>query len=208
MPKDRETELKYLVPSETVLERLMKDARALNFPGLAADRFSGPFGRNDTYYDTENLTLLRAGRCFRMGGVSAGFARISFKEKTDDPETRIEIEAEVEYKDIPKALQGKIRPRPVAALRKIIGKREIRPKLRVYKLLYGLTVNTCKVTFGHVVYAGPSGSCELLDLEIEERLTSLPETSKQVAAILAPRYGLALDMRSKYEMGMALVGGV
>ncbi len=206
MPKGREIELKYIVPSEAELNRLISDARALHFPGLKAAWFYGPFNRNDTYYDTDDLALLRAGRCFRMGGKSARETRISFKEETGDPKERIEITDCLKAKDALAALDIAYPSAAMDALNEATGYRPVRPTLRVYKMLYAVTINTCEVVFGYVVYAGPNGAVERLDLEIEERYDKIPGVSETVGRVLAPRYNLKLNMRSKYRIGMELVG--
>ncbi len=206
MPKDREIERKYVIPSEKTLEQIMNDARDLNFPGLAAAWFLGPFNINDTYYDTEDLMLLRSGRCFRAGGRAGREAKITFKEKTEKPEERIEIADTLKMKDLSAALNGAFPSRAVRALRKRIGRRAIFPKLRVYKMFHSVMIYACEVVFGHTVYAGPAGAIERLDLEIEEFLKAYPGISKIVGDSLALRYDLTPDMRSKYEVGMELVG--
>lgn len=209
MSRNFETEMKYLFPTEEALARFMEDARALLFvAGLKAGNLSGPFNRNHTYYDTENLDLLHAGRCFRVGAGAEGFARLTFKEKTKDPRIRVEISNDQDIKTLPDALSGHLRSRAVKALRKVIGKKEITSKLRVYKILNVIMIGACEVSFGYVVFSGPGGAVQMLDLEIEEKPGSEAGVSETVGKILAPRYGLAMDMRSKYEMGMALVGGV
>lgn len=208
MPKDKEVELKYVIPDEKMLDKIKKDAMRLKFPGLAASWFSGPLNRNDVYFDTKELHLLRTGRCFRFGGKSGQEARITFKEETARQEERIEIEDVLETRDALAALRTDFPSRAVSAMRKVVGSRQIYPVLRVYKMFYRIIINTCEVVFGHTVYAGPAGAVERLDLEIEEKLERSPGASKQVEAILAPRYNLVKDMRSKYKTGMALVGGV
>lgn len=67
-------------------------------------------------------------------------------------------------------------------------------------------IEDCEVAFGHTVFAGNRGAVERIDLEIEAKGKATAETVEQVGTILAPRFNLVLDMRSKYEVGMALVG--
>lgn len=207
MAQDKEIELKYVIPNEKMFEKIRKDAIRLKFPGMVAAWFAGPINRNDVYYDTKDLKLFRTNRCFRFGGKSGQEARIAFKEETSRPEVRVEIEDTFEMKDALAALQANFPSRAVSVMRKVVGSKPIHPTLRVYKMFYRVFVDSCEVVFGHTVYAGLRGAIERLDLEIEEtQEKTFPGVSKHVGAILAPRYGLILDMRSKYKTGMALVG--
>lgn len=204
--QDREIEKKYIVPSEIELEKFLNDARALRFSGLTSKRFNGPFNKNDTYYDTENLMLLRTGRCLRLGGKSETSAKITFKEGTDDPRERVEIADVLKMADALAALEVAFPSRAIAALHERIGYKPILPKLRVYKMFYRIMLNGCEVIFGHTAFAGRRGAVERIDLEIEAQGEATVETVERVGAMLTPKFNLILDMRSKYEVGMALVG--
>lgn len=204
--QDREIEIKYVLPSEATLARFMEDARSLRFPGLQAKQLGGPFNRNDTYYDTEKLDLLRGGKCFRVGGKSERMVRITFKEGTANSYERVEIQDNLTSAQADSALQNAHPSRAFDAFHESVGYKPLVPKLRVYKMFYSLWINDCEIIFGYTVFAGRRGAMERIDLEIEAKGKATVETVKQVGAILAPRFNLILDMRSKYEVGMALVG--
>lgn len=204
--QDREIEKKYVMPSETDLARFMEDARSLRFPGLRANNFNGPLNRNDAYYDTDDFAILLTGRCLRAGARSDRSIRITFKEKTADERERIEIQDVLTPVRARAALEGAYYSRAIDKLQKKIGFKKISAKLRVYKTFHSINLNDCEVVFGYTVFAGRRGAMERIDLEIEARGKATVETVEQVGAILAPRFSLVLDMRSKYEVGMALVG--
>lgn len=206
MPQDREIEKKYVVPSEEDLARLMENARSLQFPGLQATNFNGPFNRNDTYYDTDDLELLCTGCCLRAGARSDRNIRITFKERTADERERIEIQDVLTPVRARAALEGAYYSRAIDKPQEKIGFKKISAKLRVYKMFHSIRINDCEVVFGHTVFAGRRGAMERIDLEIEAKDGTTVETVEQVGAALAPRFNLVLDMRSKYEVGMALVG--
>lgn len=203
-----ECELKYVVPGERQLLLLNVDAFNLRIPGLQVEDYSGPFARSDFYYDTMDLALLKNGWVFRLGPREDGVARITFKNKTDDPRERVEISDLLPVKEARAAIYQTSSPLApaIAALRDKIGFERLFPRLRVYKLFYSAHINGCEVVFGHTVFAGERGSFERIDLEVEAKGEATVKTIEEVGEVLSSRYALTLDMRSKYEVGMALVG--
>lgn len=202
-----ELELKYVIPSEGMLLLVEVDAFHKIIPGLSVESFSGPFARSDIYYDTMDSALLKNGCVFRMGPREDGFMRITFKNKTDDPRERVEISDRLTLIEARAAIYKNSNvPPTIAALRAQIGLEPLFPYLRVYKLFNSAHINGCEVVFGHTVFAGERGAFERLDLEIEAKGDATLATIEEVGAIFCPRYRLALDMRSKYEVGMEKVG--
>lgn len=206
--KDREIELKYVIPFENILTLIEVDAFNRHVPGLSVESFSGPFGRSDYYLDTADLALLKSGCCFRFGPRENDFARLTFKKKTADPAERIEISDRLPVAEARASIYKKSDlPTSIAALREQIGHEPVFLQLRVYKLFNSAYIQGCEVVFGHTVFAGGRGAFERLDLEIEAKGEADFQTIKTVGEILSARYRLSLDMRSKYEVGMERVGG-
>lgn len=204
--KDRETEIKYVIPGEKTLMKILSDAQTGSVAGLLVRQCPGPLSKAHIYYDTEYLDLFSAGKIFRVSAASGNTVRLTWKEQTKNPLTRIEIQDNLNPAQFRKALSSERSSRAIDALRKAIGENSLLPALRVYKLLYKLIFRNCEITFGYTVYAGGRGAKERIDLEVEAKNKTAARTVLRIGELLSAHYGLKPDMRSKYEVGLKTVG--
>lgn len=204
--KDRETEIKYVVPNEDILAKILSGARNRSIADLRIKQCLGPLSRTHVYYDTKTLDLFHAGRSFRVSAASEETTRLTFKEVTESALTRVEIQDDLSLLQFQRALNSEYPSRAIGALRKAIGDDPILPVLRVYKLLYKLICTDCEIVFGHNAYAGGRGAKERIDLEVEAKGKATAKTIVRIGKMLATQYGLRPDMRSKYEVGLEIVG--
>ena len=164
----------------------------------------GPISRSDIYFDTQDLRLLKSGCCFRFGSKAGNLSRLTFKEKTKDKKTRVEVEDFLPTNEAIASFSGSHPSDAVVALREKIGNTPIAPKLYVYKMFFVFEANGCEIVFGPDVYMGDENCFRRFDLEIEKETEGSDNNGLILLGMkLEERYGLCSDFRSKYEVGMS-----
>ncbi len=215
----REVEAKFQVESEDLFDAIRKTGAVAGYAMTAGETVP----QRDTYFDTPDALLFRAGWSLRLR-EKAGSLLVTFKGPFLDEHTRTEIEETI-TKEQAKALRdGRLIdcscPAMVAA-RERIGDAVIAPALTVENereaWYLGATsdgvASRIKLCFNRVVYtAGPvddgdAGAGATLGFELEaELLEGDAAVLTRVARELATAYSLSPERRSKYQRGVDLLG--
>ena len=203
-----ESEIKFTVVDPRIFSRIA----ALHEIASCAVADRGVHSHRDTYFDTDNLLLLRSKIVFRLREKATG-AVLSFKAQAPgggDFYRRMEAEspADVTIADIESGRLPDIPP--VQELRKRAGKVCLAPALAVDNrrriiILSRGGVPRFELALDEVTFTGPRGSADVRELEVES-LGWEDEGLTEVGEWLAARFALAPAGPSKYILGMELVG--
>lgn len=203
-----ESEIKFTVADSGVFDRIAALSEIASCD--AADR--GVHNHRDTYFDTDDLLLLRSKIIFRLREKAAG-AMLSFKAQAaggGDFYRRLEVESPAEV-SVAEIESGRLPDLPpVQELRKRAGNARLAPALTVDNRRRIIILSRCGVprfelALDEVTFAGPRGSARVRELEVES-LGWGDEGLPEVGEWLAARFALAPAGPSKYILGMKLVG--
>jgi inorganic triphosphatase YgiF len=203
-----ESEIKFTVADAGIFDRIAALRKISSFD--AADR--GVHRHRDTYFDTDDLLLLRSKIVFRLRKKAAG-AVLSFKAQAPgggDFYRRLEAESpsDVTVADIESGRLPDLPP--VEELRKRTGNVRLSPALTVDNLRRTIILSRGGVprfdlALDEVTFTGPLGSVQIHELEVES-LGWGDEGLAEVGEWLAARFALAPAGPSKYILGMEMVG--
>jgi inorganic triphosphatase YgiF len=203
-----ESEIKFTVPDRGIFDRLVSLREVASFE----TRDRGIHRHRDTYFDTDDLLLLRAKVVFRLR-ESRKDTVLTFKTQAaggGDFYRRVEVEAptDVTVKDIG---SGSLPPvPPVDELRKRFGDLPLFPALTVENnrriiTLSRIGIPRFEMDLDDVTFSGPRGKTGVLELEVES-LGWEDASLRDIGAWLRERFVLEPAGPSKYILGMELVG--
>lgn len=205
-----EIEVKLGIPDRAALDRIRTAAEARAIPGLDISTFIGPLVRYDFYFDSADLKLFAAGMLLRVGIASSERAKLTVKKNTDDRRTRTEVEEVLPPTEAMDAVRWKKLAKPMDLVREAVGEVRLEEQVRVSKVFWALhgirEDGVWNATFGSSVFIGPRGTAERYDLEVEAEEGATAETVEAVAKIIAEHFGLKREEKSKYQIGLELVG--
>lgn len=203
-----ESEIKFTVSGPGVFDRIAALREIASFEA----RDMGIHRHRDTYYDTDDLLLLRSKIVLRLRESATG-AVLTFKAQAPGGKgyfRRVEIEAPVSLS------AGEIKTGrfpdcpPVQELRKHTGAVLLRPSLeivndrRIIRLCLS-GIPRFEMALDDVTFSGPRGKARVHELEVES-LGWEDEALTGIGAWLGERFPLKGAGPSKYILGMELVG--
>lgn len=203
-----ESEIKFTVPDHETLDRIAALRDVASFEA----RDTGIHGHRDTYFDTEDLTLLRSKIVFRLREGKKG-AVLAFKAQAPGGSgyfRRIEVEAPVSL-SIADVEAGRLPDiPPVQELWKQTGHVALYPALTVNNRrrivnLSKIGIPRFELALDDVTFTGPRGNAHVLELEVES-LGWEDAALRDIAVWLRERFPLEPAGPSKYLLGMELVG--
>ncbi|TAK05187.1 CYTH domain-containing protein [Patescibacteria group bacterium] len=205
-----EIEVKLAIPDRAGFDTILAAAEARAIPGLEISTFVGPLVRYDFYFDTPDRKLLAAGMLLRVGIASSERAKLTVKKNTDDRRTRTEIEEVMPPAEAMDAVRWKKLAKPMDLVREAVGEVPMTEQIRVSKVFWALhgirDGGVWNATFGSSTFIGPRGTAERYDLEVEAEEGATAETVEAVAKIIGRHFSLMPVERSKYQIGLELVG--
>ena len=204
-----ESEIKFTVTDRETLDSIAALREVASF----AARDTGIHGHLDTYFDTDDLLLLRSKIVLRLREGKKG-AVLAFKAQAPGGSgffRRIEVEAPVALSvaDIEAGRLPDIPP--VQELWKLTGHVVLVSSLTVDNLrriimLSKIGIPRFEMALDDVTFSGPRGSAHVYELEVES-LGWEDDALRGIGAWLRERFPLELSGPSKYMLGMELVGG-
>ena len=203
-----ESEIKLTVPDRETLDCIAALREVASF--TAVD--TGIHRHRDTYFDTEDLLLLRSKLVFRLREGKKG-AVLAFKAQAPGGSgfyRRIEVEAPVSL-SIADVEGGRLPDiPPVQELRRLIGIVALRPALTVDNRrriihLSKIGIPRFELALDDVTFSGPRGTAHVFELEVES-LGWEDDALRDIGTWLRERFPLEPAGPSKYILGMELVG--
>jgi inorganic triphosphatase YgiF len=203
-----ESEIKFTIPDRETLDRIAALREVASF----AARDTGIHGHRDTYFDTEDLLLLRSKVVFRLREGKKG-AVLTFKAQAPGGNgffRRVEVEAPV-FLTVADIEGGRLPDiPPVQELRKLAGGIALRPALTVDNrrriiLLSKIGIPRFEMALDDVTFSGPRGTARVFELEVES-LGWEDDALRDIGAWFMERFPLQPAGPSKYVLGMELVG--
>lgn len=209
-----EAEIKFTVAQPEVVHEIVACRGIAGY--TVKDR--GIRRHTDTYFDTPDRRLLRAGMVLRLR-EQGGCAVLTFKVRDDatspgapgnDPVHR-RIELEQQVSDPGAVLGGAIPGGPALdALRSRMGDVRLAPGLAAVNDRHTLLLSRggnpeFELVLDDVRFTGPGGTAQVLELEVEG-IGGSHKALRAIAAWLARRFDLTPAGPSKYILGMELVG--
>ena len=204
-----EIEVKYAVPSDGTVSDILADSF---WDEYAEDEFE-TVPLRAIYYDTEDRALRRQKITLRVRreGPTA-FATVKWDGSTSGAlHAREEVNIPVAIEkasDIPDA--SLFEETPIGnAIKEAAEASPLAPLLTMQfdrsrrRLVYDRNVIELAVDRGDIVT--PCGSAPILELELEHYAGPDPLAVLELGEIVAERYGLVLEPRSKYSRGLALI---
>ncbi len=205
-----EIEVKYAVPSRETVAEILADSFWDEF---AKDEETETVPLRAIYYDTEDRGLGKLGVTLRVrsegptafctakwGGNVKG--AVHAREEVNIP---VPIEKASEVPDV-----SMFSATPIAStLKEAAEKSPLVPLLEMKfdrsrrRLMYDRNVIELAVDRGEIIT--PCGTAPILELELEHYAGPDPLAVLELGEIVAERYGLALEPRSKYSRGLQLL---
>lgn len=205
-----EVEVKLGIQDRAMFDTILAAAETRNIPGLEISTFIGPLVRYDVYFDTADKKLFATNSLLRVGIASSERAKLTVKTPTDDPHTRNELEEVLTPTEAFDAVRWQKLAKPMDTVRTLLGEVPLVEQLRISKYFYALhgirDGGVWNATFGSSVFIGPRGTAERFDLEVEAEEGATAATVETVADLIGKHFDLKRGDRSKYQIGMQLVG--
>jgi len=203
-----ESEIKFAVKNRNVFDQIAALREIASFE----TRSRGIHIHRDIYFDSPDLLLFRSKAVFRLRESRKG-RMLTFKAQAaggGDFYRRFEVETpvDVSVKDIESGVMPLVPP--VEELRKRIGNIPLAPALTVENhrrviMLSRTGVPRFELDMDDVVFIGPRGTAETLELEVES-LGWEDASLRDIGAWLRERFELEPAGPSKYILGMEMVG--
>lgn len=204
---DDEVEAKFVLESKKGFKQIANLAQILDY-GLEVqeEKLQG-----DTYFDTEDYTLLNCRMAFRVRekGDTLLVTLKTPKQQDSGIFERGEIEEEIAPNQIENLVRCKLDMPSVKMVREVIKGKKLKPVLIVNN--YRRTINLVKddkvhfeMSLDQGFFEGLKGKKSFLEIEIEAKFGD-KKSLKQISNSLVKQYKLVPSDMSKFERGIKLV---